>query len=88
MGVGVRPERRAAAGVLDRERKRQPAVRKRVGVEPVAELDGLRRRHGGDLGEDFEGVQRRGGLALRCAQVWFEAVPVAAVGIAVRAQGG
>ena len=86
--VGARPERRAAAGVLDREREGQPAVRERGGVEPVAELDGLRCGDGGDVGEHLEGVPRRGGLALGRAQVGLQTVAVAAVRVAVGAEGG
>jgi hypothetical protein len=39
-GIGLRPERRGAGRVLDRQGERQPAVGERDGVEPVAELDG------------------------------------------------
>ncbi len=86
--IGVRPERRAAARVLDRERERQPTVGKRNALQPVAELRCFGRDYGCDVGEYFEGVQRGGRLALRGAQVGLEAVPVAAVRVAVRAQGG
>jgi hypothetical protein len=40
--VGVRPERGVAARVFDREREREPAVRKRDGLEPVTQLGRLR----------------------------------------------
>jgi hypothetical protein len=86
--VGVGPERGATARVLDRERERQPAVRERDRVQPVAQLDGLRCDDGADVGEHLEGVQRCGRLAFRGAQVGLEAVPVAAVGISVGPQRG
>jgi hypothetical protein len=86
--VGLCPERCATARVLDRQCERQPAVGKRDGVEPVAQFRGLGGDDGGSVGEDLEGVPRCCGLTLGRAQVWLEAVPVPAVGVAVGAQGG
>ena len=85
--VGLCPERRGAARVLDRERERQAAVGKCDGVQVVAQLHCVRRGDGSDVGKDLERVPGSGGLALRRAQVGLEAVPVAAVGVAVGAQG-
>jgi hypothetical protein len=84
--VGLRPERRTAAGIVDGKRERQASVGKCDGLQPVAQLHGLRRRDGGEVGKDLEGVERRGRLALRRAEVGLEAMPVAAVRVAVRPQ--
>jgi hypothetical protein len=82
--VGRRsPRRGVSVRVFDREREREPAVRKRDGVEPVTELGRLRCRDGANFGKDLEGVQRRSRLAFGCAQVWLQAMSVASVRVAV-----
>jgi hypothetical protein len=86
--VGVCPERRAAGCICNGERERQAAVGKRDGVEPVTELGRLPCRGGPHFGEHLEGMQRRGRLAFRRAEVGLEAVPVASVWIAVGAERG
>ncbi len=84
--VGARPPGPGAGGDRHRQRHREAAVLEAHRVEPVAERRRLRRAAG--LREHLERVQRRGGLALRRAQVALQAPAVAAVGVAVAVERG
>ncbi|GAA2674864.1 hypothetical protein GCM10010400_41460 [Streptomyces aculeolatus] len=86
--VGLCPERCAAGGVGDGEREREASVGEGGLQQPVAEACCVRGGGGGGVDECFEGVQCAAGLALRCAQVGFQAPAVAAVGVAVAVDGG
>jgi hypothetical protein len=86
--VGARPPRRRARRVGALERERQPAVRERRRVEPVAQRRRERARRRRDLGEELEGVQRAGGLAGGAAEVGLERPAEAAVGVPVGGERG
>ena len=75
--------------IADRQRHRQPAVRRGVTrVQPVAQLGRLRRVAGAISANTSNACSARGGLALGRAQVALQAPAVAAVGVAVAVEGG
>jgi hypothetical protein len=86
--IGLRPPPCRTGGFRERKRERQSAVGQADRRQPVAQVDGSRRRDRGDVREHLEGVQRGARLALGGAQIGLESPAIAAVGIAVAVERG